>query len=270
MSTPIPSFQDPPVVETVMGVSLAPLSGWGVEHYGLLWEQFRDQFPLVQNHPPLALHKENFETPPTTPDRFQFEIGVPGEVRAWYLTADSSKLIQVQRDLFLFNWRRGESNAEYPRFDSLLPEFQSHCSRFFNFAAANGLGRPDVVTCEVTYVNHIFRGDTWESLEGWNSVFRHFGPPYKTEFLPQMEGLSFNINYRFPGQRGRLRVKANHAIRNSDGREVIVLQLTARGQPATSKIDDIVGWIRMGREWVVRGFTDMTTIAAHKTWKRER
>ena len=45
MPTPLPDFENPPVIEVVCGVSFAPLTDLKAVHLGLLWERFRDRYP---------------------------------------------------------------------------------------------------------------------------------------------------------------------------------------------------------------------------------
>jgi hypothetical protein len=89
------------------------------------------------------------------------------------------------------------------------------------------------------------------------------------KFLPSPEAGRIAFNFLMPEQQGRLRVSINQAIRHTDGVDLIVLQLTARGRPKSSEAADIVNWLNLGREWVVRGFTDLTTQSMHKLWERE-
>jgi hypothetical protein len=71
-----------------------------------------------------------------------------------------------------------------------------------------------------------------------------------------------------PNNLGRLYIEFKPAVRHDDGKRVIVLTLTARGAPASPKIVGVLDWFDLGREWIVRGFTDFTADAMHKQWGR--
>jgi hypothetical protein len=52
---------------------------------------------------------------------------------------------------------------------------------------------------------------------------------------------------------GRLHFTAQRVLRTIDNRDAIQLQLTARGNPKSDKIQDILSWMDLGHEWIVRG-----------------
>jgi len=89
------------------------------------------------------------------------------------------------------------------------------------------------------------------------------------DFLPEPEMVRLNTIFLMPDKRGRLHVIMQPAIRQLDGKEVLQLNLTARGRPKSSTLDDILGWFDLGHEWIVRGFTDFTTREMHTVWRRK-
>jgi len=42
---------------------------------------------------------------------------------AWFSSVDNTRLLQLQDDMLLLNWRKTGSSATYPRFNELEPEF---------------------------------------------------------------------------------------------------------------------------------------------------
>ena len=50
--------------------------------------------------------------------------------------------------------------------------------------------------------------------------------------------------------------------------EVLQLDVSATGRPTSSKTPDILEWLDLGREWVVKGFADFTTPEMHMKWRR--
>lgn len=262
------NFERPPVVETVLGVQFSPIAGWGLPHFGLFWNRIRSEFPKFEVQPPLASQIETFELiPPQVLASIEFASG--NEARCWYIGADSQHLVQVQHDRFLSNWRQGQSTRPYPRYDDFVkPKFVTEWERFVGFLKDEELSTPDVVQCEVTYVNHIPQGEGWESITDWDQVFTSCGSTRHLNFLPSAEAVRFSTRYRIPDDRGRVHVEAHHAIRISDQKYIIVFTLTARGKPKSTSLEDILSWFDLGREWIVRGFTDLTSEKMHKQWKR--
>ena len=57
----LPDFQFPPLVETVLSLQFKPLERFSSLHFGLLWHQFRGNFPLIEEHFSLPVARESFE-----------------------------------------------------------------------------------------------------------------------------------------------------------------------------------------------------------------
>jgi hypothetical protein len=51
---------------------------------------------------------------------------------------------------------------------------------------------------------------------------------------------------------------------------MFLLTLTARGRPGSDGIPGVLQFLDVGREWIVRGFTSITTATMHKIWGRRR
>lgn len=265
----MPSFERPPVNETVIGVEFAPIDRWGVPHFGLFWGHIQDQFPQFSVQPPLVSQIERFDSPEPTQSGMQIDLANPLDPRCWFISADDADLLQVQSTRFLSNWRKRSDAAVYPRYEQYTrPQFERHWTGFREFVERQGLPSPEVLQCEVSYVNHIPRGEGWSDPSDVSSVFRIQAPTPQMEFLPASEGLAFRTNFLMPDHSGRLRVTLGRAVRNIDAVEVLVFTLTARGKPRSSATEDILAWCDQGREWIVRGFTDLTTRKMHEIWKR--
>ena len=68
------------------------------------------------------------------------------------------------------------------------------------------------------------------------------------------------------GPLGRLHVSVEP--RFQDEHPFFRMSLTARGRPAGTDFDGVRRFLDVGREWIVKGFTDFTTEAMHKLWRR--
>lgn len=61
---PLPSYANPPVVETVLGVQFERLSGFKNGHLGAYWKSLpTGQWATVDDAPPLEPQFERFEPP---------------------------------------------------------------------------------------------------------------------------------------------------------------------------------------------------------------
>lgn len=270
MATAYPSFTSPPVVETVLGVTFEPLPQWSFVHYGLLWQEIQRDYPRYELQAPLAPVLESDGPSAFAPRQLRLRVEPAPQIRAWFLTDDGERLLQVQEDRFIQNWRKASPDSAYPRYERLRPAFEEEWKRYLAFLCANRVGQPRIVQAEVTYVNHIERGTLWNSFDDVGRLFAFWrSAPAQSGFLGAAESGAAHVQFVMPEGGGRLHVALQHVLRNTDGKELLQLTLTARGCPKSSSLEDLLAWFDIGREWVVRGFADVTTETAHTVWGRE-
>ncbi len=264
-----PDFENPPVMETVLSAQFQPLSQMRAAHFGLFWNQIRDRYSKTEERPALDPVVERF------PESVRRRLGVhlpiletPPLPRVWFVHRNQNELLQVQTDRFIRNWRQTGEGDAYPRYEKVKERFDQDFLEFQDFASREQLGAIEVNQCEVTYVNHIVAGDGWASHEDLDkvlTVWKHPGAP----FTGKAEDAAFHA--RFPIKDaaghpvGRLHVDLQTAVRNTDSKPMLVLNLTARGMLGNS-----TGFFDLGREWIVRSFAEMTTAEMHQVWKRRR
>jgi uncharacterized protein (TIGR04255 family) len=80
----LPDFAKPPVVETVLDVAFAPLTEWGIPHFGLFWNSIRKEYPKFQDQPPIMLQRESFGQKSMQPLTVAFELMNQPEARCWF------------------------------------------------------------------------------------------------------------------------------------------------------------------------------------------
>jgi len=270
-----PHFARPPVVETVLGVQFAPLAQMRITHYGLLLAALRQAFPgqpealKVSEHASLEPVIEAFGADGLRTPRVHWTISdEPPLPRCWYASGDEQFLVQVQRDRFIFNWRHPGPDGVYPRYEANQARFQSLFTAFLEFADREALGPVATNQCEVTYVNHI------ELLEGKNvaetldAVLTGWKLCTSDGWLTGAVRGQFSASYPMPRGRGRLHVTAHPAFRVTDRKEIVRVDLTARGSPWLPDLDGVRAWLDLGHEWVVRGFVSITTPQVHELWGR--
>jgi uncharacterized protein (TIGR04255 family) len=268
-TSPLPEYDNPPVVEVALSVEFLPLAGWRSPYAGRYWESLGLEYPTTEEMPPLPSSIETFNNEATAPQlptpRIQF--AEPISSRFWFISESGSELIQVQRDRFTTNWRKVTGEETYPRYDrSIRPRFIKEFARFQSFVTSAGLGSIEPQQCEVTYVNNIVRGEAWDTFADLSRLFSFWSGRGSSGFLPEPESLNFSGSFLMPEKRGRLRFSVQHAISSTDMREIVQVQITARGRPASTTDEDVWAWLDFGRDWIVRGFTDLTTPKAHSIW----
>jgi hypothetical protein len=58
------------------------------------------------------------------------------------------------------------------------------------------------------------------------------------------------------------------AFRSTDMKFILNLNLTARGTPAGSTTGELVAWLNLAHEWIVRAFDELTGPTMHDVWRR--
>jgi uncharacterized protein (TIGR04255 family) len=263
----LPSYKKPPVIEVVFGVQFKPIDQFIAPHFGILWELLgRNRYPKYQEMAPLPPVIERFDKEWQVAGASIQQFTRPPLPRAFFVDESENHLIQVQQDRFLRNWRKQKGDDEYPRFDGLLPEFEKSWKVFSDFLEAEKLGSLEPNQYELTYVNHIAEGQGWGQLRDIGGVFPDFGCRTEDPFLPEPEGVSWRRVYRLPEAKGRLHVSLGQAYDPGTRKKLLVLTLTVRGFDTKG----MSAWFEMAREWIVRGFADLTSREIQKeVWERE-
>lgn len=274
MSANLPDFVDPPVVEVAMSVQFEELTGLRAPHLGYLWQEFRDRYPQTEEHTPIDEVIERFGATVARRGIPRIEVrDAPPAPRCWFLNDSGTELIQVQRNRLIHNWRKTATNREYPRYGYLKQLFGDELRRFSEFVAREKLGTFLPNQCEITYVNHIIAGNSWNKHADLARVLTVFNLSFSDNFLISPEDAGLQLRFIIPDERGqpigRLHVKLESGFRTKDSLPMFLLTLTARGCPRGNEIPGVLRFLDIGREWVVRGFTSITTTIMHKEWGRK-
>ncbi len=267
----LPDFRNPPLAETVLSLQFEPIAGLTSAHLGLLWQRFRERLPLIEEQPPLPPMLETFGPP--SPARVEVTVEEkPPVPRLWFLNQDKTELIQVQADRFIHNWRKMEGMAPYPRFEAIRDKFRGEVATLGKFLEDEEMRSPIVNQCEVTYVNHIEPSGVWERHGQIDKVLAGWAATPERRFLPEAEdgGVRLRFVMRDDGGKpmGRLHVMSQAAWKKADNAPILILNLTARGEPAGEGIEGAFRFFEIGRRWIVKGFAELTTTQMHKAWER--
>jgi len=268
---PIPSFKKPPLVEVAWSVQFADLSWMTASHAGLFWQAIRDEFPTCQEQPPLPKRKEPDSLLAPTRPAMRFSTKPP-MARQWFVSAKRDELIQLQQDRFCFNWRRVQTTDAYPRYSHVRDRFTKCWRKFQEFLKSEGDVDANVDLLEMTYLNHILKGEGWETPGDIGNVFPSISFQKESNFLCDPGSLACNLVYDLKGSHGRLHVSCQHAMLDEpEGKEAFALELTARGRPEQTSEDGLLGWFANAHEWIVRGFADLTNANVQSEfWEREQ
>ena len=271
----LPEYDNPPVVEVVLSVQFSPLLNTG--HLGLMWGRFRDRFRTLEEKSPLQPMIELFGVKHFQISEHQLRLSfseIPPTPRCWLINETEKSLIQVQSDRFIFNWRKPSEHAEYVRFMTLLPYFKKEYERFTDFLSDEGmLDKLDVNQCEITYVNHIGLPEKESTHERFREIMSLFNQGIESGFLPDPENVDLSLRYIIRDEKsdpiGRLHVSIKPQYLK-DEQDIYSMNLTVRGKPIGEGIDGIIDFFKLGRRWIVKGFTELTSEEMHRLWRRKK
>lgn len=252
-------FDNPPVTETILGVEFESLKGWGVQYLGLLWARIRDRYPKFEEHPGL-ISQLGLQ---------QFVSFAPPPMRGWYIDETGTRVIQVQHDRLNYNWRK-QDESEYPLYEQIQPEFRDGWTSFLEFLREQSIPVPKITQAAVTYINHITRGEGWNTLMDLSHVLRSLKMEEAPEGLTDPEFVVIGIGYKLKsGNHVRFDVQPGQRV--FDQKEVIQISVTVSGMPQSSETDDILAWLDSAQQELVRSFVDFTTDEIQRTvWKRKK
>ncbi len=266
----LPEFAKPPVVEVACSIQFDPIDGLHAGLLGLLWEEYRSRYPRVEEQAPLHPTREEFTVaPPRMGIRMAGTFPMP---RLWFLTEDGQRLVQVQRDHFIVNWRKLDTGAAYPHYPFLRAMLIEEIDVFQQFLADEKLAPIRAVQTELTYVNHIEARESDGSRKSLSRIVRIWADNAVGK-LPDFEEAAVQAHYIMrDGEKpvGRLHVTIEPQRYVKDNAPLYALTLVARGAPSTSDVDGAIAFLDRGHETIVEGFTAITTDEMHKTWERQR
>ena len=263
------SFNNPPLKEVSFSIQFEPISSFHIGFIGLLWDKYRDRYPKVETAEEATQQIEKFgiisRKQPPFPFKFIEETPVP---RTLFVSADAQHVIQIQKDRFIFNWRKiFDENLRYPRYSNVKKKLFEEFEVFTNFLTANGLESPRYNQVEVIYVNHIDA-----NIRSIDSVF--VGAVGESQFSSSLNLEAFSINLKHVIQRdseniGRLYTSINKASRISDGVEIYDLKFIVRLNPNEPSIAGVMDAMDIARMEINSSFEAVTTKEMHDEWNRE-
>ena len=263
----LPDFAAPPVVETVLGVSFLEVPQLTSTQIVCFWGQYlAEALPSDAERAPYNVPVERFPAAPPREElsvRFRVE---PPPTR--FMFSADNHLVQIQSDWFAYNWRKTSARPDYDRYEAGRERFRAYLEQFSAFLEADLGAGLQPVQCEITYVNHIILPGPAAGAGPLGAVLSDVQPNAGT-YLPEPHHAEFSSRYDMRAEDvvGRLHVSARTAAvdRDSDALRV-VLTLTARGAPASGDLSGVLRFLDSGREWIVRGFEDLTTSKMQDRW----
>jgi uncharacterized protein (TIGR04255 family) len=253
-------YDNPPLIELVMGARFAKLAALKLPHIGLFWHSIRDVFTRCEHAPPYA------------PDGTQGEMIDPNTSlplpRIWLINAMDDHLIQLQPNMFLFNWRK--DGQEYPHFAQIKPMFEMYFALFKQFVLENQIGDIQPTGYELTYVDQIPSGEGWSRISDIGKVFPALQDIADDHRMgADLMSLQVQTVYQIPGDLGALTIKVNTARRVADQKEVVILDMTARSGGTAFHAMEMLQWFDGAHSFIKKVFVELCGEEIQiKYWKR--
>jgi uncharacterized protein (TIGR04255 family) len=258
----LPSFRQPPVVEVAMSIGFVPIPGLQFAAMADLRSRWMKDYPGAQEQPFLESVPVPQQASPASQQTFRIEFGPPPR-RLWLLSSEGDRVVQIQRDRLITNWRAVPgSDQPYPRYGQLRDEFLRKWFDFEKYVAEHGIANSvDPQYAEVTYINIIRnKGDQPLKIsavlkmntegELWRKGIRTTAVTQSWE-LPDVQTLlstAANVDSSVPGSPIVLQLSANTRIDNQNR--------------------DLTAALDLAHDFVVGTFGVITTDEMQRRWER--
>jgi uncharacterized protein (TIGR04255 family) len=268
----LPDFDRPPVNEVILSIQFAALEKMKSAHIGLLWARFRAQYPDAREQGTINAVFETFGTP-SQPERIRFEQFLsPPMPRYWFEKSGTPDLLQVQQDRIIHNWRKHEDQPIYPRYETLRDRFNTEVNQFVSFLDDEKIGELRPNQCEVTYTNIIELPGSERVHDRLEKITTLWTGHLSEKLDAELEDASAQLRFKLleAGKPvGRVHISFQPAVLQSDpSKEVIKLDITARGRPKHETRESAFDFLDLGRRAVVKTFAAVTTPSMHSMWGR--
>jgi uncharacterized protein (TIGR04255 family) len=264
----LPSYRSPPLVEVVVGAYFPSIDPFMIPHFGLFWGGLHDALPVVSEVETLAV-----QVPPSIKRFSPNTLVVPKKPlpRVWFASTDGSQLLQLQRNALLFNWRKTEATPDYPRFDWVCGRFWSYLQHLKEFVSEQFGETVSPFLLELSYVNTI-PSAIWER-RGWGPRGVIDGHPRQAAPVAGLfdeRAFSLQMVRPLPNAEGDLIMNFATAQLVASQRDVLQLEISAKGFPSTNSESSQLSWLQGAHRLVVQAFADVTDKDVQREdWGRE-
>jgi len=182
------------------------------------------------------------------------------------MSETGDRIIQLQNDRLVVNWREVETGEPYPRYDAMVERFQRAMNDLNAFVDDDQLGHIAITQVELSYINHVEpppSGDearVGELLRGWpGTPEHHLGQPAQTRLQ-----LTFEVpDVGNPPVRMFVSVEP---VIHVDRQERQLMTLSVRGAPVADSVAAALKFVDGAHEHLVRSFLELTPEPMHSTW----
>jgi uncharacterized protein (TIGR04255 family) len=263
-------LNDPPVVETVLGIQFSRLARLTNESMLAFARSCAGNWPNVDVVRAVAEQFESFGQQPsfTAPAGPKDQQGLP--IRLQLRNTKRDRMLQFQPTKLYYNWIRTDL-GDYPSYGRIRPSFLEEYTRFQDFLTEGEIGTISPNQWELTYVNRIPRGRLWQEVPDIENVLPGAIGSARPMNPLRLERIDANWAFEIQPQRGRLHAGIQSQRYVAPGQEeAIILRFTARGPLSKgSDLAALTDGLDFGHEAIIAAFRSMTSRTARKQWGEE-
>ena len=269
----LPEYAHPPVVEVALAIEFGQPVGLRSLHLGRLADAWGDGWLPEERSllPPMD--------PPSDDDELDsFLSALLGTAdpppRLWLQNHAGDRVVQIQHDRLVVNWRKSDTNGDYPRYDTVREQLQDAWRQLVTVCTTQlELDEPTPSLCEIQYVNHMASDYGWASPSDTARLMVPWRGLETSKFFAANHLSQFSVHCHFPQDReGWLTIDCwtSHSSLDDpdDYSPLMFLKLTARGEAEAADLNSALEFFDVAHRWIVEGFTRITTSEAHQIWKR--
>lgn len=242
-------FENSPLSELVIGVQYKSPIISNDKIFSYYATHLKDEFPNISEHPRLPSVVEDASKNP-----IPTVIG-GNETRKFFHHRKGEKLIQLQNNKFLFNWKKTDDLSQYPHFDNVFSEFSKRFKELNKICDFE----QEIDQYELTYQDHILV----EEFMNYNSGYELEDIFSKIKFPQSIKSINSFFSIGNTRINGALNVKIQSAIRNNDQKKLIVFETTCRGYDNSG---DMGNWYEIAHDILINFFLNNITEKAKKIW----
>jgi hypothetical protein len=174
-------------------------------------------------------------------------------------------MIQVQATRFHYNWqKRGQA---YPSYHEVRKDFDSCFEKFRRFVTeAKDLGELQPNQWEITYVNHIPKGELWSEPRDWPRVLPGLLGASRDMKDVALESVGGEWHFELQPRKGRLHFAVQYGRVGEKAEPTLILNATARG--AIEEGTDLGAGLTLGHDGIIHAFLHVTSPEAQKVWRK--
>lgn len=264
---PLPEYEQPPVVEVALAIEFEQAVNFKVLDLGRLADAWADILPRAEERP--LLPRMGVPAEDLLDALFDIEETANNPPRLWLQNEAGDRVVQIQHDRLVVNWRKGHVEDPYPRYGTIRQTLVDAWRRLTTVCNELGHDEPTPFLCEAQYINHLGAEQGWKAPSDTALLIVPWQGVGDDDFLPQNHLSGFSLHCHFPEDREGWLTIDGWSSDESEAK-VMTLTLTSRGRALSDDFDSALDFMDVAHTWIVQGFTAVTTPEAHGAWGRTR